>query len=100
VNKDPFMAILSARFLFFPFDLTNYASGFLKVKFKSYVAATALGIIPGMSVFILAGAAFYNKELTSFSQALKDIDVTMLYYAAGLFILTIVFANFLKKIKK
>ena len=100
VNKDPFMAILSARFLFFPFDLTNYASGFLKVKFKSYVAATAFGIIPGMSVFILAGAAFYNKELTSFSQALKDIDVTMLYYAAGLFILTLGFAKFLKKIKK
>ncbi len=100
VNKDPFMAILSARFLFFPFDLTNYASWFLRVRFKSYVAATALGIIPGMSVFILAGAAFYNKELTSFSQALKNIDVTMLYYAAGLFVLTIVFAKVLKKIKK
>ena len=100
VNKDPFMAILSARFLFFPFDLTNYASGFLKVRFKSYVAATALGIIPGMSVFILAGAAFYNKELTSFSDALKNIDITMLYYAAGLFVLTIGFAKFLKKAKK
>ena len=100
VNSDPFMAILSARFLFFPFDLTNYASGFLKVKFKSYVAATVIGIIPGMSVFILAGAAFYNKELTSFSQALKDIDVTMLYYAAWLFVLTLGFSKVLKKLKK
>ena len=100
VNKDPFMAILSARFLFFPFDLTNYASWFLKVRFKSYVAATILWIIPGMSVFILAGAAFYNKELTSFSQALQDIDVTMLYFAAWLFILTLGFAKFLKKFKR
>ena len=89
-----------ARFLFFPFDLTNYACGFLKVRFPSYVAATALGIIPGMSVFILAGAAFYGKELTSFSDALKDVDTSMLLYAAGLFILTITFAKVLKKVRK
>lgn len=100
VNKEPFMSILTARFLFFPFDLTNYISGFLKVKFPSYVAATALGIIPGMSVFILAGAAFHNKELTSLSDAISNIDITMLYYAAGLFILTVVFAKVLKKMKK
>lgn len=100
VNKEPFMSILMCRFLFFPFDLTNYASWFLRVKFPSYVAATALGIIPGMSVFILAGAAFHNKELTSFSDAISGIDITMLYYAAGLFVLTVAFAKILKKARK
>jgi len=100
VNTDPFMSVLMARFLFFPFDLTNYACGFLKVKFPSYVAATALGIIPGMTVFILAGSAFYNKELTSFSDALKNVDTRYLGYAAILFIVTIVFAKFLKKVRK
>jgi len=53
-----------------------------------------------MSVFILAGAAFYGKELTSFSDALRDIDTSMLLYAAGLFILTIGFAKVLKKLRK
>ncbi len=100
VNKEPFMSILMCRFLFFPFDLTNYASWFLKVKFPSYVAATALGIIPGMSVFILAGAAFHNEKLTSLSDAISWIDITMLYYAAGLFILTLWFAKVLGKVRK
>jgi len=100
VNKEPFMSILMARFLFFPFDLTNYASGFLQVKLRSFVLATIIGIIPGASVFILAGAAFHNMELTSFSDAISGIDVTMLYYAAGLFVLTVLFAKFLKKIRK
>lgn len=100
VNKEPFLSVLMTRFLFFPFDLTNYACGFLRVKFPSYVVATALGIIPGMSVFILAGAAFHNETLTSFSDALKDIDTTMLLYAAGLFVLTVAFAKILKKVKK
>jgi uncharacterized membrane protein YdjX (TVP38/TMEM64 family) len=88
------------RFLFFPFDLTNYACGFLKVKFSSYVLATALGIIPGMTVFILAGSAFHNTQLTSFSDALKNVDTKYLLYAAALFVITIVFAKILRKIKK
>ena len=100
VNKEPFVSVLMTRFLFFPFDLTNYACWFLRVKFRSYVAATALGIIPGMSVFILAGAAFHNETLTSFSDALTGIDTTLLIYAAGLFILTVGFAKILKKVKK
>lgn len=100
VNKEPFLSVLMTRFLFFPFDLTNYVCWFLRVKFTSYVSATALWIIPGMSVFILAGAAFHNEELTSFSDAIKDIDTTMLLYAAGLFVLTVLFAKILKKIKK
>lgn len=100
VNTEPFMSVLMARFLFFPFDLTNYACGFLKVKFPSYVLATAIGIIPWMTVFILAGSAFYGKELTSFSQALQDIDTRYLWCAAVLFIITLLFAKILKKIKK
>lgn len=100
VNKNPFLSVLTFRFLFFPFDLTNYACGFLKVRFSRYVAATVLGIIPGMSIFILAGGAFYNTKLTSFSEAISGIDITMLYYSAGLFVITLLFAKFLKKFTK
>ena len=98
VNKDPFINILLARFLFFPFDLTNYASWLLKVRLKSFIWATIIWIIPWASVFILAWAAFYNKELLSFSDEIKDIDLTMLYYAAILFMITIVIAKIIKKV--
>jgi uncharacterized membrane protein YdjX (TVP38/TMEM64 family) len=90
--------VLMTRLLFFPYDITNYACGFLKVKVKEFTLATFLGIIPWSAVFILAGAAFHNEKLTSFSDALKDIDVTLLYYAAGLFVITLAFAKILKRV--
>lgn len=99
-DKAPFRSILMTRLLFFPYDLVNYASGFLKVKLPSFLLATLIWIIPGTSVFVLAGAAFYNTQLTSFSEAFKNIDTTMLYIAAALFISTIVLAKILEKIKK
>jgi len=98
VDKEPFVSVLMTRLLFFPYDITNYACGFLKVKWKEFTLATFIGIIPGSAVFILAGAAFHNEKLTSFSEALQDIDVTLLYYAAGLFVITIGFAKVLKKV--
>gem|GEM_PF-3145047 len=48
-------------------------------------------------VFILAGAAFYKEEITSITDAVSNVDVTMLYLAAALFIVTIVVARVLKK---
>ncbi len=99
-NKSPFMAILSARLLFFPFDITNYISGFLGIKFRSFMLATIIGIIPGASVFILAGAAFHNQEITSFKDLTTGIDIRLLYYAAILFVCTIILSKVLKKISK
>ena len=97
-NQSPFTTILMTRLLFFPFDLVNYISWFLRIKFKSFVLATIIWIIPWATVFILAWSSFYNnwKQLTSFSEAIKNIDVTMLFYAGTLFVITILFAKFLK----
>ncbi|QFR39409.1 FAD-binding protein [Candidatus Gracilibacteria bacterium 28_42_T64] len=96
-NESPFMTILMTRLLFFPFDLVNYISGFLRINFKGFFLATLIGIIPGASVFVIAGSAFHNQKIESFSQAISDIDITMLYFAAILFIITIVLAKVLKK---
>jgi len=100
-NEAPFTTILMTRLLFFPFDMVNYISWFLRIRFKSFALATIIWIIPWATVFILAWSAFYNsgKSLTSFSDAINNIDVTMLYYAALLFVMTVVFAKVLKKIK-
>jgi len=99
-NKNAFISILMTRLLFFPFDLVNYISWFLKINWKWFFFATLIWIIPWASVFILAWSAFQNEQLNSFSDALKWIDITMLYYAGGLFILTIILAKILKKIRK
>ena len=100
VNKEPFMTILMTRFLFLPFDLVNYISWFLRIRFKSFVSATIIWIIPWASVFVLAWAAFHNEKIESLSLLLKNVNVKMLYFAATLFVLTIVFTKFLSRIRK
>ncbi|MDC0506040.1 FAD-dependent oxidoreductase [Candidatus Gracilibacteria bacterium] len=99
-SDSPFMSTLMTRLLFFPYDLTNYACGFLKVPWKPFAIATFVGIIPGSAVFILAGAAFHNETLTSFSDALSGIDTSLLIWAAILFVATLGFAKLLKKLQK
>jgi len=100
VDSEPFMSVLMTRLLFFPFDITNYACWFLKVNLKKYILATLLGIIPGTAVFVLAGSAFFSSQITSFSQALSNVDTSLLAWAAVLFVITTVFAKLLRKIQK
>jgi pyruvate/2-oxoglutarate dehydrogenase complex dihydrolipoamide dehydrogenase (E3) component/uncharacterized membrane protein YdjX (TVP38/TMEM64 family) len=98
-NESPFMAILMVRLLFFPFDLVNYVSGFLKINFKGFFFATLIWIIPWVSVFVLAWSAFHSEKIESFSAALKNIDITLLYFAALLLVLSILFAKLVKKLR-
>ena len=100
VDSEPFMSVLMTRLLFFPFDVVNYACGFLKVDFKKFVLATFAWIIPWVSVFVLAGSAFYSSQITSFSSALADVDTKLLLWAAGLFVVTTVFAKILRKVNR
>lgn len=57
LNHSGFMAVLTARLVpVVPFGAFNYLSGFTGVRAISYVAATALGIIPGTVVYVAVGA--------------------------------------------
>ncbi|MDA9128931.1 FAD-dependent oxidoreductase, partial [Candidatus Gracilibacteria bacterium] len=100
VNTAPFTSILSTRLLFFPFDIVNYASGFLKVKILPFLLATFVGIIPGSAVFVLAGSSAYNEEISSFSDITSQADTGILFLAAGLFLVIIGFTKLFKKLKK
>ncbi|HEU4476088.1 MAG TPA: TVP38/TMEM64 family protein [Methyloceanibacter sp.] len=55
-QEDAFSYLLFLRLVpIFPFWLVNLAPGLLGMKFRTYVAATVLGIIPGTFAFALAG---------------------------------------------
>lgn len=56
-NEKTFSSILFTRFAFFPFDIVNYLSGFLRLPWLPFALATMIGIIPGALVFIIAGAS-------------------------------------------
>lgn len=66
------------RLLGVPFDLVNYGCGILKVARPPYAIATLLGIIPGMTAFVLIGNAFADVPEPSFAAIKEHIDARYL----------------------
>jgi uncharacterized membrane protein YdjX (TVP38/TMEM64 family) len=56
-----FETVLVCRLLFLSGDVVNYASGAARISFRAYLAATALGGLPGLLVAVLAGAAIQGE---------------------------------------
>lgn len=55
-NKNAFSYLMTLRLIpLFPFFVVNLVSGLTRVTLGTYVAATALGIIPGSFVYAYAG---------------------------------------------
>ncbi|HRQ42101.1 MAG TPA: TVP38/TMEM64 family protein [Chloroflexota bacterium] len=58
MRENSFETVLIMRLIFLPYDLVNYAAGFLKINWKAFLAATAIGSVPGTVSFVLLGASF------------------------------------------
>ncbi len=56
LRRGTFEAVLVSRLSFVPGDLVNGAAGALGLRFGAFVAATAVGGLPGTVVGVLAGA--------------------------------------------
>lgn len=89
IEKNGFLVVLILRLMpIFPFNGLNFALGLTKVKFKDYLLATLLGIIPGS--FVLA---YFGDSLANFS-------ITNLIIASLLFLLLAVAPSIYKRYKK
>jgi uncharacterized membrane protein YdjX (TVP38/TMEM64 family) len=66
LRERSFETILISRLTFLPGDLVNYAAGFLKISFVSFLVATAIGGLPGLLVGVLAGASLETFSATGF----------------------------------
>ena len=77
--KNAFSYLLTLRLIpLFPFFLVNLVSGLTRISLGTYVAATALGIIPGTFVFANAG-----RQLGSIN-SLNDVASPAVLGAFGL----------------
>ncbi|MEW6681813.1 MAG: TVP38/TMEM64 family protein [Nitrospirota bacterium] len=66
--QNAFNYLLTLRLIpLFPFFLVNLASGLTRVRLSTYVAATAVGILPGSAVYANAGSQLGAIE------SLKDV---------------------------
>ena len=66
LRERSFETILVSRLTFLPGDVVNYAAGFLKISFVSFLLATAIGGMPGLLVGVLAGASLETFSATGF----------------------------------
>lgn len=63
LRQNSFETVLVMRFLFLPYDLVNYLAGFLRIGWRPFIVATALGSLPGSVSFVLFGASIELEEL-------------------------------------
>tara|TARA_Y100000310_G_scaffold290149_1_gene317099 strand:+ start:926 stop:1603 length:678 start_codon:yes stop_codon:yes gene_type:complete len=67
IEQNGFMVMLVLRLLpIFPFNGLNFAMGMTRIKFKDYVLATFIGIIPGSFVFANLGGNILNIKSPQF----------------------------------
>lgn len=85
LRQNSFETALIMRFLFLPYDLVSYFSGFLKISWRGFLLATILGSIPGTISFGLIGAALEGD----FAAPTQVINLNLLIASAGMFAVSI-----------
>ena len=99
LRKRPFESVLFMRLFYVPFDLANYGSGILKVHWLSYFLATLIGIMPGLTVFVLLGSSISIDEFKMDGLSFNAFDPKFVALSVGIFIASIVLSKVLKKWK-
>lgn len=85
IRRHTFETVLVMRFLFLPYDLVSYFSGFLRVRWAGFLLATMLGSIPGTISFVLFGASIEN----GFTGALPRLNGATLGVGVLMFVISL-----------
>lgn len=95
LEKNGFMTVLFFRVVpLLPYEVLNYACGLSKIKFKDYLFATFLGLIPGVVV-----SAFFGGSLGDI-KTFGDIFAPKFLIAIGLMVLILAVPAIYQIVKK
>ena len=90
IQKNGFLIIFLLRLVpLVPFDIISYSAGFSSIKYKDFILATFIGIIPGVVVYANIGAESLNFGTNSFYLSIA--------FLLGLVVVSMMFK---KKVKK
>lgn len=92
MRENSFETVLVMRLLFLPYDLVNYASGALRIRWVAFITATAIGSLPGTISFVLLGASLDRVD-----QGLDGLNPIALLASIVIFIVSLALARQLKK---
>lgn len=74
IGRRGFMTVLVARLVpVIPFTTINYIFGLTSVSVRSYVTATAIGIVPGTAVYVAVGAYGFSPGSWPFAIAVVGL---------------------------
>lgn len=100
LNNHPFMAILTMRLTFFPFDLVAYGAGLLKIPFTPFMLATILGTLLGITTFAAIGASISVEEFAKNGVTVDAINLNYIFISLAIFIVSYVVAEVVRRKKK
>ena len=63
LRDNSFETVFVMRLIFVPYDLVNYLCGALRIRWSPFLAATALGSLPGTISFVLLGASLDRIDM-------------------------------------
>jgi uncharacterized membrane protein YdjX (TVP38/TMEM64 family) len=92
MREHSFETVLIMRLLFLPYDLVNYVSGILRLRWLPFLMATALGSLPGTVSFVLLGASIDRVD-----DGLGGIDPTTLVASLTIFVVSLASARLLRR---
>lgn len=84
MRDNSFETVLLMRLIFLPYDLVHYVAGFLRIDWRAFILATAIGSVPGTISFVLLGSSFGTLDELAAGQ------VSVNPWALGLSIVLIV----------
>ncbi len=84
MREQSFVTVMIMRLAFLPYDVVNYAAGFLRIKVGPFLAATAIGSLPGTVSFVLAGASLERLDAGLDGFDPKVFGVSVLLFAASI----------------
>lgn len=97
LRERPFGTVLFMRLFYVPFDLTNYGSGILKIKWLSYFSATLIGIIPGLTTFVALGAALDLQHFSENGLSFDAFDPHFLILSVVIFVVSLGLSKLLRR---
>jgi uncharacterized membrane protein YdjX (TVP38/TMEM64 family) len=57
IQQNGFMAVMSMRLMYLPFDLVGYGCGVCSIRQRDFALGTLLGTVPGLATFVFLGSA-------------------------------------------
>lgn len=92
LRENSFETVFIMRLIFLPYDLVNYVCGALRIRWTSFLLATALGSIPGTISFVLLGASLERIDM-----GLDGINPLAIVASVVIFVVSIVISRIIKK---